>query len=133
MIVKPVPKISKAAISRERRNMEATIDNMLRVYERNTPRWQLNQFISMVSRARSMADPKGFSPNKHVLHVGEIPSKLAYMMVHVFGQEWRNIRAVSNTFWRRVGKFRINQSTLPQVNEDMLTHDASGIPVKPSE
>lgn len=110
--------------------MEATVDNILKVYERLTPIGIRKQFIDMVTRTRSNhPNEKGFSPNKVLLHVGEIPPKLFYVMVRVFGPEWRNEPAISRTFWRRVSKFRINQTTVPQTNQDMLTHDASGTPV----
>lgn len=122
---KLAPELAPPGTSRWIENMDQTIDNILKVYWRRTPSWQLRQLDRMCAFARGCARfTKGYSPGKLFQHVAEIPQGVNKLMIYAFGVEWRNKPDVSERFFKRVAAFRINRlGSMPMTRPEWAWED----------
>lgn len=94
-----------------------TIENILKVYrKRDGAEYQV--FVNQVKRERAhLLNALGMSEAGHFLKLMEIPAKVYYLMVQVFGNNWMDDPQTAKAFMDVFRVCRLNEDSVPDFSK----------------
>jgi hypothetical protein len=110
--------IETPKILNDEENRRKTIQSLLNVCWKHDPE-TMQAMIDDCKRIRGrLTDPRAISKEKTLSYFMEIPQKVFYMMVAVFGKSWMDDPKTSKIFFSEASCFRINEKSIPAYKVD---------------